>query len=166
MALNELMSMILIFVMMKKSRASRCTFIRITVIRNTIRLPSGCPKLKWTGISSDAGKTQGRQRAARGSMAHKIMTLLRKALREFCSREGAFCNPKLSYRVCKELGKPAQFEGTVPKCYPNFRHQPQVQGTLRAKNLVVPPIILKVQYFTRIIHRTQENTILIIAVLL
>lgn len=99
-------------------------------------------------------------------MAHKIMTLVKIALREFCSREGAFCNSKLSYRVCRELGKPAQSEGTVSKCYPKFRHQPQVQGTLRAKTLVVPPIILKVQYFTRITHRTQENTTLIVTVLL
>lgn len=38
------MGMIMIFVMTKKGRASRCTFIRIAVIRNTSRIAIRLPQ--------------------------------------------------------------------------------------------------------------------------
>lgn len=36
----------------------------------------------------------------------------------------AFCISKLCYWVFKKLGNPAKSEGTVPKDYPDIRHQP------------------------------------------
>lgn len=43
---SQLMSMILIMVMMKKGRASRCTFTRIAVIRNTSRIATRLPRIR------------------------------------------------------------------------------------------------------------------------
>jgi len=35
----------------------------------------------------------------------------------------AFCISEIGYWVCKELGKPTQCDGTVPKDCPDTRHQ-------------------------------------------
>lgn len=42
----QLMSMILTMVMMKKGRASRCTFTRTAVIRNTTRIATRLPRIR------------------------------------------------------------------------------------------------------------------------
>lgn len=42
----QLMSTILIMVMMKKDRASICTFTRVAVTRNTNRIASRLPKIR------------------------------------------------------------------------------------------------------------------------
>lgn len=104
----QLMSMILIMVMTKKGRASMGTFTRAAVIRNTSRMASRLPRIRtawgilrerprWQRGAAAAGVQPGvrldplahlrckkelRQvKSSRGSMAHKVMTLLKMALR-------------------------------------------------------------------------------------